>query len=155
MKKTQVQVRYGFWAKKFDTHAHIATVKPYGVLCGKYGALLGNNYAEYLYDVCPECLKRLQSTFDTSKYEYSVKVDIKEFEEKEVDHVDFYGNPEYSDHGIGSYEYWGAKCRDVDMQWDCEDVTWDESLYTAEENAIIENYIEEAVEKLLEHVKKS
>lgn len=52
-----------FWAKRLDTVLHIpdkqSTNTGGGVLCGRYGALLGNNYAPYLKPVfCPECLKR-------------------------------------------------------------------------------------------------
>lgn len=43
----------------------------------------------------------------------------------------------YGDHGIGSYEYAGIYGRDVQMGWEIEDWHWDKSLYTAEQNDII------------------
>jgi hypothetical protein len=48
-----------FWAKRLDHSAHIPTKNPYGVECGKYGALLGNNYAGDHVQVCPECVKKV------------------------------------------------------------------------------------------------
>ncbi len=49
-----------FWAKKFDKVACITSDVPgeYRTLCGKYNALLGNNYAPYIEDVCPNCLRQ-------------------------------------------------------------------------------------------------
>lgn len=46
---------YSYWAKKFDTVAHITT-KDYRTVCGSHGALLGNNYAPNLKSVCPKCV---------------------------------------------------------------------------------------------------
>ena len=49
-----------FWAKRLDTHVHIAENGK--VLCGRYSAMLGNNYAPDLAEnnvvvpVCPACL---------------------------------------------------------------------------------------------------
>lgn len=55
---------YSRWAKKFDTVAHITFAREqdngftnYGVECGKYGALLGNNYATKDMETCPECIE--------------------------------------------------------------------------------------------------
>jgi hypothetical protein len=47
------------WAKKFDRVKHITHRRGVGggVLCNKYGALLGNNYATQNMPVCQECLK--------------------------------------------------------------------------------------------------
>lgn len=46
-----------YWAKKYDSAKHIAEFKTVGgyVLCGKYGALLGNNYANENLPVCEKC----------------------------------------------------------------------------------------------------
>ena len=43
------------WAKKFDQVKHIPTDDYRGVRCGKYGALLGNNYATDSMPICEEC----------------------------------------------------------------------------------------------------
>ena len=52
------------WAKKFDEVAHIVNPASentgVGVYCGKYGALLGNNYAPGLTEICPICEQTLQ-----------------------------------------------------------------------------------------------
>ncbi len=45
-----------FWAKKSDNVVHIVKKGESAVHCGKYGALLGNNYAPYITEVCPDCL---------------------------------------------------------------------------------------------------
>lgn len=58
-----------FWAKRFDEFAHIvkkdATNVGGGVYCGKFGALLGSNYASDLTHVCPECLAKLKANAPT------------------------------------------------------------------------------------------
>ncbi len=43
------------WAKKFDQVKHIPTNDSRGVECGKYGALLGNNYATESMPICQKC----------------------------------------------------------------------------------------------------
>jgi hypothetical protein len=52
---------YSYWAKRTDEAKHMIDYDSKGVggsvLCGKYGALLGNNYAHYLDKVCPKCLE--------------------------------------------------------------------------------------------------
>jgi hypothetical protein len=54
-----------FWAKWFDTNAHIVKIDSNNVggevYCGRFGAFLGNNYASYFTYVCPECLAKMQS----------------------------------------------------------------------------------------------
>jgi len=50
-----------FWAKKF-TENHIPNRNAQnvggGVYCGKFGALLGNNYATSERELCEDCLKK-------------------------------------------------------------------------------------------------
>ncbi len=55
------------WAKKFDKEKHITHKRGVGggVLCDKYGALLGNNYATDVMPVCKECLKQKQKSLRT------------------------------------------------------------------------------------------
>lgn len=43
------------WAKKFDEVAHIVIDNEYSVHCRKYGALLGNNYANDTMPICSKC----------------------------------------------------------------------------------------------------
>ncbi|MDA7514187.1 hypothetical protein N8508_00200 [bacterium] len=46
------------WAKKFDKVKHIPRLRIGGsVECGKYGALLGNNYSTNVMPICPDCIK--------------------------------------------------------------------------------------------------
>ncbi len=49
------------WAKKFDQVKHVPTDDSSGVKCGKYGALLGNNYATMSMPICKECNDKLNS----------------------------------------------------------------------------------------------
>lgn len=55
--------RFSFWAKRSDNVSHIVDNDSKqvggGVLCGKYGALLGNNYQDDLPELCEECLSKL------------------------------------------------------------------------------------------------
>jgi hypothetical protein len=46
-----------FWAKKFDTVSCIIKKDANETVCGKYKALLGNNYANQIDKVCPDCEK--------------------------------------------------------------------------------------------------
>lgn len=58
--------------------------------------------------------------------------------------VEFSGKPYSENDSIGSYEYWGSK--EYDEQPDyiaIDDIGWDKSLYTKEQNAIIDNYLNE------------
>jgi hypothetical protein len=75
---------------------------------------------------------------------------IKEFDEagKDECEVEFEGYPKVVDNGIGKYEFWGSIGYDSQLSVECEEVTWDETLYTKEENEIIEKYEEEAAEEL-------
>lgn len=44
----------------------------------------------------------------------------------------------YGNRGIGKYEYWGAIFTDDDWCWEIEDVQWDRTKYTPEQNELIE-----------------
>ena len=62
-------------------------------------------------------------------------------EELDLD-VDFDGNPHKCDDGIGYYEFWGQKGFDSNPYISCEDtIDWNKSLYTKEENEIIDNWL--------------
>lgn len=64
VRKTDVK-GFSFWAKRLDTYAHIVKIDSNNVggevYCGRFGALLGNNYASDLTYVCPDCLEKIQS----------------------------------------------------------------------------------------------
>lgn len=68
-----------YWAKRSDEFGHISDKDSKqvggGVLCGKYGALLGNNYASRMELICPECLveyrKREQLTINPLDHEFT------------------------------------------------------------------------------------
>lgn len=60
MLKTELKGQgLNYWAKRSDEYAHICKSghQEYGVLCERWAALLGNNYADNLSVVCPDCLK--------------------------------------------------------------------------------------------------
>lgn len=44
----------------------------------------------------------------------------------------------YGNRGIGKYEYWGAVYNDDDWRWEIEDLDWDRTKYTPEQNELIE-----------------
>ena len=54
---------YSRWAKKFDEVAHITHNREVGggVECGKFGALLGNNYATKEMPTCKDCQDALKA----------------------------------------------------------------------------------------------
>lgn len=54
---------YSRWAKKFDEVAHLTHNREVGggVECGKFGALLGNNYATKEMATCQDCMNELKS----------------------------------------------------------------------------------------------
>jgi hypothetical protein len=63
--------------------------------------------------------------------------------------VDFDANFYAESTGIGSYEYWGFKGYDKgENYFSCDDVRWDKSLYTEEQNAIIQKHLDENHEKI-------
>lgn len=70
----------------------------------------------------------------------TMTIEIELSEDKYLD-VELIVNGSYGNHGIGSYEYWGFKGNDVQMGWEIDDWSWDESLYTAEENKFIAEYL--------------
>jgi len=69
--------------------------------------------------------------------------------------VTFYGNPQRVDIGIGSYEFWGAKGYDSHWVWELEDAQWDKSLYTPEENKIINQWLTENFKEVSEAIIKN
>lgn len=76
-----------------------------------------------------------------------------EFEnlEGELDYmeIDFDANFYSENSGIGSYEYAGMRGCDKGHDYtSCDDVRWDKSLYTEEQNAIIQKWYDENSEKL-------
>ena len=78
---------------------------------------------------------------------------LKEDGEYDYINVDFDANFYAESTGIGSYEYWGFKGYDKGQDYySCDDVRWNKSLYTEEQNAIIQKHLDENhehIEKLL------
>ena len=62
--------------------------------------------------------------------------------------IDLWAEWYETDNGIGWYECHGYKGFDSQPCNIIENIGWDESLYTAEENTIIDNYVNEFFEKL-------
>jgi hypothetical protein len=55
--------------------------------------------------------------------------------------------------GIGSYEFWGFSGYDSGTNYlTVEDATWNKDLYTAEENAFIDKYIDDNIDKIDEDI---
>lgn len=70
--KDAVEHPYSYWGKRSDKVVHVPDYLGNiggGVYCGKYGALLGNNYAPDLLaqdaKICPDCLKQYFGTKKT------------------------------------------------------------------------------------------
>jgi hypothetical protein len=67
--------------------------------------------------------------------------------------VDFKANFYPESTGIGSYEYAGIRGYDKGQDYfSCDDVRWNKSLYTEQQNAIIQKHLDENhehIEKLL------
>ena len=68
-----------------------------------------------------------------------------------IDSVDFTPIMQYS--GIGSYEFWGFKGYDKGELY-VDDIIWDESLYSPEENLIIYNYVRDNFQDLAKKIKR-
>lgn len=56
--------------------------------------------------------------------------------------VCFVGTIEMIDDGIGPYEFWGFKGFDSQIVPEVQDIEWDKSIHTAEENDIIQKYLD-------------
>ncbi len=68
--------------------------------------------------------------------------------------VTFIGDCEMVDVGIGSYEFWGSKGRDQRMEAECEDIYWDETKYSDEENLTINKYLDENFEEIQSEIEE-
>lgn len=55
--------------------------------------------------------------------------------------IEFYGYPEWTDKGIGAYEFWGQVGHHNQMVVVCEEVFWNEAEYSEAENTLIEAYL--------------
>ena len=86
--------------------------------------------------------------------EYTVTVEVELTEDKYLD-VDFTGDISYDDVGIGSYEYWGIKGVDTQMAWVIDDLYWDKTLYSQEENTEIERWYHENISYLEDKIIKA
>jgi hypothetical protein len=62
--------------------------------------------------------------------------------------VDFEGDPEYGNLGIGPYEFWGFKGNDVLMGWEIDGISWDKSKYTDKENQAIDKFVDKNIRKI-------
>lgn len=70
----------------------------------------------------------------------TMTIEIELSEDKYLD-VSLTANLSYGNQGIGPYEYWGIRGNDVQMGWEMDDYSWDETLYTAEENRAIAEHL--------------
>lgn len=64
--------------------------------------------------------------------------------------VEFEAEPEVCNDSIGSYEYWGQKCYDHQPDYVSTEnnggTTWDETLYTKNENEVISKFVDDYVD---------
>lgn len=60
----------------------------------------------------------------------------------------------YGNLGIGGYEYWGTKGYDIQMGWEIDEVKWNKDLYSPEVNEIIDNYLDNNIDSILDKIEK-
>ncbi len=94
------------WAKKFDQVKHIPTNDSRGVECGKYGALLGNNYATESMPICQECSHVAEIN---SLRTYRVEC-IENGERFHFELVSSNTGQQLKDEASGEASTWGAEC---------------------------------------------
>ena len=59
------------------------------------------------------------------------------------------------DNGIGHYEFWGTTGFDTQIEPEIQNIIWDKSLYTDEENIIIDKYIDDNFDELSDLIEVS
>ena len=97
------------WAKKFDQVKHIPTND--GVECGKYGALLGNNYATENMPICQEC-----SWIAEKKATRTYRVECIEHGERfHFELVSSKTGQELEDEASEQASTWGAECISIEL----------------------------------------
>jgi DNA mismatch repair ATPase MutS len=70
---------------------------------------------------------------------YTAEIEL----EDDILDVEFTGELTLENDGIGSYEYWGAKCYDEGTDYfELQSLEWDKTLYTEEQNQHIQSYID-------------
>jgi len=73
---------------------------------------------------------------------YTTEIEL--WEESDILEVEFTGELTLENDGIGSYEYWGAKCYDAGTDYfELHSLDWDKTLYTEEQNQHIQSYIDD------------
>jgi wyosine [tRNA(Phe)-imidazoG37] synthetase (radical SAM superfamily) len=103
---------------------------------------------EMMEKLNPELKKRKICETEIVKH-----VDFGETEEDFLT-VTFIGDCKMVDVGIGSYEFWGSKGHDQRMEAECEDIYWDETKYSGEENLIINKYLDENFEDIQREIEE-
>ena len=67
--------------------------------------------------------------------------------------VEFSGEPTLENDGIGSYEYWGSSETDKGHNYiDCEEITWDKSLYSNAVNEEIDEWLKNNYGKVVKSI---
>jgi len=70
--------------------------------------------------------------------------------------VEFMGQPSWQDKGIGRYECHGYKGNDVQIVAVMEDdIEWNKSLYDADQNAMLEAYVEAKYDDLAREMEEN
>ena len=68
--------------------------------------------------------------------------------------VEFRVKGQYVDFGIGSYEYWGMRGYDSQMGWEIDEVTWNKSLYSNEDNEYIDGWVDRHMDDFINDIAK-
>jgi hypothetical protein len=72
-------------------------------------------------------------------------------------YVDITIEASYGNLGIGSYEFWGIRGSDNRYGYEVDDISWDKTLFTEEQNDVIDEWIgnnTEKIDNLLESYKE-
>ena len=66
--------------------------------------------------------------------------------------VEIWADLKMVDNGIGSYEFHGQKGRDTQIEAEVQQVFWNRKKYNAEQNEIIDNYLDDNQETIDEQL---
>ena len=68
--------------------------------------------------------------------------------------IELLGKIEMVDNGIGPYEYWGSKCVDIQIGPEVQEISWDKTKYSEEQNKIIDKYIDDNFDDLAQKMEE-
>jgi hypothetical protein len=73
----------------------------------------------------------------------------------EIEEVSFWADIKIVDNGIGRYEYWGSIGFDSRLEPETQEIFWDKTLYSDEQNEIINRYVDNHFEEMAQKFEES